>query len=721
MNQWVLLAAAMVAMLAVLYIPGYFFCRGMRFSRIISATSAPVISASFLVVLPIVFSKLRIACNGLLIVGLTLLACLAVFGVSRAVLARSTRAAAEGGPAAPVVRGCVLDVSDCSTVRIGSRTFSFEWLVLAAYVLFGIFVAWYMVVSNLGTADAFYCRWDNTTHINTLRAFMDTGNWSTLEVDSYAASLPNQIAYESHGGFYPAAWHDAVVTVASLTGISPLIVANALDAVLIGVVYPSGMFLMMKALLPGERRVIAAGSVICVSYAAFPWAFFLYGPYVANLYGQALLPSTLAVFMLYLTSRLVLKKPVSFVLFGVLSVIALAVAHPNTLFTALLYLGAFMCSYVYHAVGESNLTLFGSKRAAQVVAVLGVVAVVVAIWAYCMFLPALHNVVFFGRSVNSSVKHAVWTIATQALSIARHPMYALAVLTVVGGLVCLRKKLWWILVPIVEMALAYVAIRSSESMLKNILGGFWYADVRRVTANMCMFLVPVTSIGADTCVTWICDVLDRLSNRRGMQRMVASPVRDYVVIAVLGAFFLFVNFTPWIPVPWGDGKVNTGIGSIRDELHAMFTPDEEQIYSHVERAFVDKVAQTVPEGELVLNMPHDGSVFAYGFNGLNTYFRSCRPRGTTKEGELIRTRLVNYATDPEVQEAVENTGARYFMQLDQGGTVEDRPWLVQYVNERYNTGPEHWEGLNAIRDDTLGFTVVLSEGDMRLFRIDSIQ
>lgn len=723
MNQWMMFVAAMVMLIALLYIPGYIFCRGMRFSRLVSTICAPVISAACFAVPPILFSKAGITCSGPLLLSFALIVCLIVYGVSRVTLVRSALMDADNASARVGTRheASVLDVTNRATVSIGTLTVPFEWLVLAAYVVFGMLVSWYMLISNLGTADAFYCRWDNLTHINALRAFLDTGVWSSLEVDPYAASTANQNPFTDTVWFYPAAWHDTVATASSLSGISPLIVANALDALLVGFVYPSSTFLLMKVLFPDAHRIIAAGSIICPSYAAFPWAYFLFGPYVANLYGQAMLPSVLAVFILYLTSRFVRKKPVSFVLFGVVSFVGLALGHPNTIFTALLYLGAFMCSFVYHAVGESGITLFGSKRAAQVAALISVLAIVVAIWAYCFNLPVLHDVVFFKRGVNSSVKHALWTIANLALTIAKRPMYALAFLTIVGGIVCLRQKMWWFLMPAIVMALAYLATRTSESMLKNYLGGFWYVDVRRLTANLCMFLVPVTSVGADVCVRWVTSLIERLSRSWDLRGEPISKRGEYAIIVVLGALFIYVNFAPWIPMPFRDGKADTGIGTIRVQLHSVFSPDEEQIFSHVEREFVERAAEIVPKGELVLNMPHDGSGFAYGTNGLNVYYRACRSRGMTDDGELIRSQLVHYVDDQQVREAVERTGAKYLLQLDQGGTVEDRPWLVQYVNERYNTGPEYWEGINAIRDDTPGFTVVLSEGDMRLFRIDPLE
>ena len=78
----------------------------------------------------------------------------------------------------------------------------------------------------------------------------------------------------------------------------------------------------------------------------------------------------------------------------------------------------------------------------------------------------------------------------------------------------------------------------------------------------------------------------------------------------------------------------------------------------------------------------------------------------------IRQRLCDVASDAEVQDAVNKTGAQYLLILDQGDLdTEDH----RRHNVTYNS--DQWVGIEAITDDTPGFEPVLSEGDMRLYRI----
>ena len=77
---------------------------------------------------------------------------------------------------------------------------------------------------------------------------------------------------------------------------------------------------------------------------------------------------------------------------------------------------------------------------------------------------------------------------------------------------------------------------------------------------------------------------------------------------------------------------------------------------------------------------------------------------------MLRTKLCDYAASDEVRDAVEETGARYVMLLDDK-SCDDRT----VVKLRYKE--EDWVGIESIAQDTPGFTLVLSEGDMRLYQI----
>ena len=71
----------------------------------------------------------------------------------------------------------------------------------------------------------------------------------------------------------------------------------------------------------------------------------------------------------------------------------------------------------------------------------------------------------------------------------------------------------------------------------------------------------------------------------------------------------------------------------------------------------------------------------------------------------------NIATDKAVQEAVDTIGAKYVIKLDQGDQgVRKNRYLFTYDETL-------WEGIDSIDDTTPGLELMLSEDDMRLYKI----
>ena len=161
----------------------------------------------------------------------------------------------------------------------------------------------------------------------------------------------------------------------------------------------------------------------------------------------------------------------------------------------------------------------------------------------------------------------------------------------------------------------------------------------------------------------------------------------------------------------------TPIGIVKQRIFNEYDTEREQVYSTEEREFVQKAASLIPEGALVLNQPHDGSVFAYGLDGLNTYFRSAGTFGYSDTAETIRQGADKIATDKDVQDAVKSTGAEYLILLDQGVAYEDGKWLSTY----YDSYVPFWDGLNKVTDETPGYELILADGDMRLYKITATE
>ena len=78
----------------------------------------------------------------------------------------------------------------------------------------------------------------------------------------------------------------------------------------------------------------------------------------------------------------------------------------------------------------------------------------------------------------------------------------------------------------------------------------------------------------------------------------------------------------------------------------------------------------------------------------------------------IRLRLDEMMDNPNVREAVRHIGAEYVLLLDQGEDEgENRQRFWSYF-------PDQWAGIENVTGETPGFSIILSEGDMSLLKIE---
>ena len=166
---------------------------------------------------------------------------------------------------------------------------------------------------------------------------------------------------------------------------------------------------------------------------------------------------------------------------------------------------------------------------------------------------------------------------------------------------------------------------------------------------------------------------------------------------------------------YGYFDVTSAFGNISTVQTEKYSLTGSNFYSGEEQQFVEKVKKTVKSTDLILNNPEDGSFFCASVSDLNVYYRTPHVgehNDDTKQSQLIRKSLYKISFDPAVKNAVSDLNAKYVLVLGQGGERDDlHPYYLYYQ-------PNTWRGINKITDSTPGFTVVLSQGDNRLYRID---
>lgn len=686
--MWPTFALAALVAIAVLYVPGYLFWRAFKFDNLMALCTAPLASIAVLGVAAITFEKAGVPAHATTIGVAVLVFCAAVLVLSligwrrrRTLSFPATFSDADGRHG--------------KGAKHAKRADRFDWLLLAAYVLFGLIVTGFVFVANIGEPDAFFSRWDNQTHISLVKAFLDSETWSSLATSQYLAAPQSAQPYLEAPGFYPAGWHDIVAFACSATGASVTCSMNAVNAMFASVVMPVSMFAFVKAAFPNDRHTLAAGAVTASACAIFPWWFFVTGPLYPNFAGLALVPACAGCAIAILRAHLFVRKLPSVIVLGLCSVVALALLQPNGLFYLFIVLASYGASHLFHLVKERK----GTGAAIGAVAVY--LVVVAAFWIACLHVPFLQSVVQYKQNAKPGIPTALVNLAGM---VGVEPLFALAALA--GVIVCCVKRSFWVIVPAAFMALAYVFSCLDPAGIGRLLGGFWYTDFRRLGACFGLSFIPLAACGLGALLGLVAKPKKRTAFQGGTIVVVSA-----CIVAV--AFFALNTF-PSVQVQFGSDVYGTGFGTFTSQIYKTYNPDVEHVYSTEEVAFVDKVKDEIGEDELVINQPNDGSTFAYGISGLNTYYRHCREGGQTEDSVTIRTKLADYSSDKAVQKAVNDIGAHYVLQLDQGVSLEDGEWFYQYTN------PEPWKGIDSICDDTPGFKVVLSEGDMRLYEIEKV-
>lgn len=686
--MWGEFFACMAIIVLALYGPGVLAFRALRLDGSLALACAPLASIFGYSIVALIYDKLDAPCSW----ATTILPLVAVYGATYI-------------------------ISHLMTGRQQGSDSKLSWLLLGAYLIVGLAVCGYVFIKSLDGPLSYYCRFDNQTHYALARHFIDTQNWSTL--DTWSGALSET----SRTGYYPAAWHATAALACSLTGFDPALVFNALNATLSGIVFPASSYALMHVLFPNRKSVLAAGAVTTMAFACLPWVLLLKGQLLANLISFAITPAAIALIIRYAEDGLARHWP-AFAIVAVMSLGDFVFAHPNGLFTAVVFLTPYFIHRAALACKNSKrLSERNPLRRPWVVWAAGA-SIAFALWQAMLYAPPLQAVVLYNNTGNLNLTwgESVW--AALGLSLyPDQPMQWLAMaFCLIGAVSLVRQKRLWLALPGLWMLVVYAACRCTEASytLRTFLAGFWYSDPYRILCCAELFLIPVAAAGLVAAARWL---------TRQLPIAGAHPRTTQLLVLTM---FSLGNFFPYYvappkpdaaePEPHFVPTAGTAFGFMHYLMTEGYTEAEEQAYSAEERDFVERARNALPADALVINQPHDGSTFAYGLDGLNTYYRHIDVGSDTPDSQLLRSSLDAIATNAEVQEAARKAGVGYVLQLDQGAdpskiddpeSTDGRTWLLQSDESSWR----NFDGINRITDETPGFELVMSKGDMRLYRI----
>ena len=695
--MWDLLFVSVLVGALFLYVPGFALFRSLGIPWVVALICAPLVTSVAYSILGVVYARAGIQSSWVSLVVPLLFVAFGAFLVARFVVRVPER---------------WFGLPRRETASNGWIDRHFDVLCLVLYVVVGLVLAAFFFLGNLDNAGSFSQEYDNIHHLGLTRSFLDSGNWSSLSSSLYVTSEDVAINPLPGSGFYPAAWNVLAALISSALGVPVEVSSNALNYLFVAVVFPSSMFLLMRGIFRDRPSVVPFGAFCVLGFTTFPWGFLVFGPLYPNMIAFSLVPAVAFCFMALFFEGLERISRVALAVLLIIGLSSFAFMQPNAVFTLGVLLAPFC---VYQAViSVDKISLSGKRRVfAKVLAGVLTVGCIAVLWYAAYRAPFLQSVVTHWwpsfEPFSQSFLHAL-LLSFQSPS----PQIALAVLVVAGGVYTLfDRRYLWVSCSYVLACVFYMVDASSDGPIKFLLTGFWYTDSNRVAAFAAMFAVPLASMGlwlVAKILRRMADALFPSGNAKCATTLVSSGV---AVVAFLCLNYYSVE--PAAPVEPGRAGDSSAFGALDESLRRAHSSSIRSVYDNDERAFVQEAERVIPPDALIVNVPDDGSAFAYGVDGARMYYRLLRTYGEggeTEESQLIRNGLSRVSSDDRVRRAVDNIGADYVLVLDQGPDGNERRYLFTYE------GGRNWKGIESIDDDTPGFETVLSDGDMRLYRIE---
>lgn len=655
-------------------LPGYVFLRSLKCKRFLSVSFAPLFTILFYVVLGISFSKLSLFSSGLIYFAIAL-GCAGVFFL-----------------VLRLIRGKKAD-QQSSVVNNDFQFFG----TLGIYVGVSVVLGCLFFVGNISSPDAVFQAYDNIYHLAVTKSFVDSGDWSILSVTLFeTASFDPPVP--SNGSFYPASWHILCSMLVSVLSISIPMAANAVNFTFAFILFPMSTMCLLLAIFGSRKTLLLFGAAATCAFGSFPWGFLTFGPLYPNLASFSLLPLLIAAFIWIFKDDQSGFKRVFWVVCFVAGVGTMAATQPNAVFTVGVFLTPF-CLYKIYLTSEAR---FKSRKYALICAA-GFVVFVCAFWWFLYNAPFMQATLsqLYPRyySKLQSLLHllSLWFMDSS-------PNVLLGLLVIIGAIYTFKYRQYLWLVFSYALAAGMYLVDAScveTSFIKNLLTGFWYSDIYRIEAMLGLFGIPLACLGLYAIFQISKHVISKRIDAFKRSNVLAGA------IAVVGLLLLYLPVMPFVG--------STQFGSVESNISEDYSISQSSVLSDEENAFLGKVKPIVGD-DLVINLPDDGSAFAYPIADINTYYRNTRTYGTSSESEesrTIRESLCEVSESTDVQNSLSHLGAKYVLLLDQG-TTDEMPALFTWDFYSFQ-----WEGLSQITDSTPGLKVVLAEGDMRLYEIET--
>lgn len=574
--------------------------------------------------------------------------------------------------------------------------------IFASWLACGLFFTGVVVLANLGTPNVFSSVYDNYFHVNLPSVYLESGNWSTLHTSVYVSdsNCATPMLPSGRYSYYPAAQHMLVAMISGALSLPITIGINIVNCYFISIILSSSMFLLSMTICKNKLPALALGSVATYAFASFPYLAYItnYSPFLCSV---CLVPSALAVFIRGIDASFTHARKYFFtnlVLF-IFCFATIGFLHPSSVFGLLIIIAFFSIHKI--------LCRQSMKPTLKTLMIIGIVALLASIFILFINLP-------MGQSMALHINNTPIPVGTSALLVfsfaflGGQPQFLLGA-TVTIGLLCsiLRKKYRWLAATYIVFVAIYIVAASFENgtFIKTLLTACWYGKPDRISFMLVVLAIPLLTLGLYAVVSFAKWAINSLFHRK---------VSACILCSIIAVPFLIMPLMPYLET--GDlESSSTPFGYAEATIKGTYqgTSDADtdiHVYNPREQAFVEKAQEITGDNAVIANVPSDGSFLAYGVSGLNTYTRTFGG-ALTKDAWDIVSLLNQYTQNETVANAAKAAGIRYVIQLDAGRYNEPD---AQIFNSH------KFLGVANIDEQTDGFELVLSEDDMKLYKLTEL-
>ena len=574
------------------------------------------------------------------------------------------------------------------------------------YAAIGLVVGMVIFVKNLDGPASFLEEYDEVHHLNGSQAFAESQVFSFFHSTFYTPEEITSVSPFEVGSFYPSGWQAITALLIQVCHIPATIAANVSNYLFSSLVSPLGFTYLLFVVFRGDRKHLVAGSIASVSFVSFPWLLTRWGPVYPNLAAFCTVPMACALFIeCYrheeFSSRVVIEA--TCFVFGLTGI---ALLQPNGVFTTAVMLGSFLIQEALQGKMQVKIGIRSQRAWPLAVALITLFGL---LWFMLTKVPPIVPVVSFNWPCYQTPIQAIINFVTLAHADgffdASSAQLLLATMLIVGAFDVMRHQIdsRWLLQSYAFWGITFVLTTATEGSFKHLLGGFWYTDHCRIAAASIISAIPLAAAG----MAKVFDLFQPIASK-----VLGAGLRHLVAPASV-VLFLILVFFPNYTIP-GYASVITGFGHLRASIKSGYASGPGMIDSE-EEAFLEEVSEIVPDGAIVANNPYDGSIFVYGAYDIHVMYRGISDYSMDRDNansQAVRYGLADYLSDDTVAAAVDEIDIEYVLFLK----PDSEP--VKAFSAAVGDGLDEWPGLYDIDENTPGFTLILEEGDMRLFKLD---